>query len=81
MTMDTVPQPFIEASSSEESEWEHTSWVAKFCAQRGNEYFCQIDEDYITDRFNLVGLGLDHPPLRAAYDYVTEALGRAAYLG
>ncbi|KAL6940826.1 hypothetical protein ACO0QE_004744 [Hanseniaspora vineae] len=31
-------------------------WIDGFLGKKGNEYFCEIDVDYITDRFNLMGL-------------------------
>ncbi|XP_062568830.1 casein kinase II subunit beta-like isoform X2 [Saccostrea cucullata] len=31
-------------------------WIPKFCKQKGNEFFCEVDEDFINDEFNLHGL-------------------------
>ena len=45
--------------SSESSEEE--TWVQWFCSQRGHEFFCEISEDYIRDKFNLTGLS-EHVP-------------------
>ncbi|TID21051.1 hypothetical protein CANINC_003546 [Pichia inconspicua] len=42
----------IDTSESEYSEF----WIDWFLGNKGNEYFCDVDVDYITDRFNLTGL-------------------------
>lgn len=31
-------------------------WVSWFCELDGHEFFVEVDEDYITDSFNLYGL-------------------------
>ncbi|ORZ33482.1 casein kinase II, regulatory subunit [Catenaria anguillulae PL171] len=31
-------------------------WVDEFLLKRGNELFCNVDEDYILDKFNLTGI-------------------------
>lgn len=38
------------------SEDESATWISWFCSLKGNEFFCEIDEDYIQDDFNLSGL-------------------------
>lgn len=44
----------------------------QFIASRGNEYFCEIDEEYLTDRFNLTGLNADVQYYQYALDLVTD---------
>ncbi|KAI4242380.1 MAG: hypothetical protein LQ352_007251 [Teloschistes flavicans] len=59
------------------SDWTYTSesidtWQFWFISSRGNEYFCEIDEDYLTDRFNLTGLNADVQYYQYALDLVTD---------
>ena len=35
---------------------ENVSWVSWFCSLNGNEFFCEVGEDFIKDDFNLTGL-------------------------
>jgi len=43
-----------------ERKYKHDSdvlpWIEEFTSIRGHEFFCKIDESYITDQFNLYGL-------------------------
>ncbi|OQD63137.1 hypothetical protein PENPOL_c010G04819 [Penicillium polonicum] len=45
---------------------------SQFVSSRGNEYFCEIDEDYLTDRFNLTGLNTEVSYYQYALDLVTD---------
>lgn len=44
----------MQASSSEEEEddeeEEDVSWVSWYCGLKGNEFFCEVEEDYINVR-------------------------------
>ena len=49
-----------------------SQFCMQFISSRGNEYFCEIDEDYLTDRFNLTGLNTDVQYYQYALDLVTD---------
>jgi casein kinase II subunit beta len=46
--------------------------ILQFVSSRGNEYYCEIDEDYLTDRFNLTGLNTEVQYYQYALDLVTD---------
>lgn len=53
--------------------WPHNDAVADICVQ---EYFAEVDEDYILDRFNLTGLnGEVVQEYQRALDLITDSLG------
>jgi Casein kinase II, beta subunit len=49
-----------------------TSFPVQFISSRGNEYFCEIDEEYLTDRFNLTGLNTEVQYYQYALDLITD---------
>ncbi len=57
-------------SSSEDSE---ETWISWFCSQRGYyDFFCEVDEKWIEDRFNLTGLSDVVPHFDRALDLILE---------
>ncbi|KAF3433217.1 hypothetical protein FNV43_RR24319 [Rhamnella rubrinervis] len=49
---------------------EDVPWITWFCSQKGNEFFCEVDDDYILDDFNLSGLR----SLFKYYDYALDLI-------
>ncbi|KAJ5067879.1 casein kinase ii subunit beta [Anaeramoeba ignava] len=54
------------------NENQPVSWVSWFCSLKGNEFFCQVDESYINDNFNLTGLSSQIPYYNYAISVIRD---------
>ena len=52
-----------------------SQWIFWFLSSKGNEYFCEVEEDFILDRFNLTGLNNEVSNYAQALDLITDNLG------
>jgi len=43
-------------SETEESNYSEGGWISWFCNLEDHHFFCEVDQDYIKDSFNLYGL-------------------------
>ncbi|KAI9691920.1 MAG: casein kinase 2 regulatory subunit [Bathelium mastoideum] len=69
--LDTLLNGMDDFNSDTDSDYT-SYWRDWFISSKGNEYFCEIDEDYLTDRFNLTGLNQEVEHYNHALDLVTD---------
>lgn len=67
-----LPRPPHPVDYSHLTSEQQLIYAFQFVSSRGNEYFCEIDEDYLTDRFNLTGLNTEVTYYQYALDLVTD---------
>jgi len=59
-------------SSSEYQSDDDYAWIPWFCSLKGNEFFCEVEESYVQDSFNLTGLQLHIPQYEFALDMILD---------
>ncbi len=72
MTISIIPPPPypIMIGSSLSASDEDSTWVTWYISLRGNEFLCNVDEEYMQDDFNLAGLSAMVP----YYDYALDMI-------
>lgn len=60
-------------SSGTPSEEQDMTWIEWFVSIRGNDLFCEVDEDFLRDEFNLSGLQAEVQYYEYALDTVLDA--------
>eukprot|EP00485_Elphidium_margaritaceum_P009933 CAMPEP_0202687878 /NCGR_PEP_ID=MMETSP1385-20130828/3452_1 /ASSEMBLY_ACC=CAM_ASM_000861 /TAXON_ID=933848 /ORGANISM="Elphidium margaritaceum" /LENGTH=276 /DNA_ID=CAMNT_0049342731 /DNA_START=21 /DNA_END=851 /DNA_ORIENTATION=+ len=61
----------MDMNSSSVSD-ENYGWISYFLTLKGNEFFVEIDEEYINDNFNLTGLASQVPYYEYALDLIID---------
>jgi casein kinase II subunit beta len=57
-------------SSEMTASEDEASWISWFVNIRGNDFFCEVEESFIQDDFNLTGLSSQVP----YYDYALDMI-------
>jgi casein kinase II subunit beta len=57
-------------SSSDFQSDEDYAWIPWFITLKGNEFFCEVEESFVQDSFNLTGLTSQIP----YYDYALDMI-------
>jgi len=72
----THTQHNTESNGSSGSDSDYSKfWVDWFLSTKGNEYYCEVDDEYIVDKFNMTGLNAEVPYYQQALDLICDSLG------
>jgi len=71
LLLSSIVDDYTSGSDSDYTKY----WIDWFLGTKGNEYFCEVDEEYILDRFNLTGLNTEVQYYSQALDLITDNLG------
>ena len=64
----------IEDESMSSTTSSSGTWINWFLNLPGHDYFCEVDIEYLLDRFNLTGLNTEVPYLVQALDMLSDQL-------
>lgn len=68
--LNSEQQEGSEDSSEMTASEDETSWISWFVSMRGNDFFCEVEESFVQDDFNLTGLSTQVP----YYDYALDMI-------
>ncbi|CAN8067613.1 unnamed protein product [Agarophyton chilense] len=63
---------FTSGDSIDSGASEDTTWISWFSQLKGNEFFCEVEEDFINDDFNLTGLSAQVTYYNYALDTILD---------
>jgi len=68
------PNDDISVNSSSSLESEEFGWIGYFLTLKGNEFFCHVDTEFITDSFNLTGLSTQVENYKIAFELINDQI-------